>query len=679
LHRMSAMTKTRTNEQPAVTEEDPRRRFLPSVSVRTRVIAGFGILVLILASVTIGAAIQVRHHQSDLARLEEHSTMASLLQTAEAQASIAAELEQRYVYTGDGVYVNEINDHANAAQTALNSALARGGPDGLDQIVVAGAQLEQGAAQAVTLKQGGQTDEAFAVLEQDVPIFRQYRVQLEGLASGELTQVEDLRDSADHAGQLAFWLLVASGTIGVVTGIAVSFWIARSIIRPLASLERTARSASEGDLAARAKTTGPREFSHLGSVLNDMMAAIEESTADLRQANRKLRAQNRELTDARMQASTDPLTGLGNHRSFHKTLQDETAAALTAGRPIGLVIIDLDGFKDINDSLGHLAGDQMLRDVAVALARVIDREQIFRYGGDELAVILSGAGHDETVGTAQQLQGALLGVSTQNHGITASFGVACLPESARTAEELVYRADMAMYWAKSAGKNRVSSWNDVSGVDGAAARYVNDRRRPADVITSLRMALAAKDETSRARSELCAALAGDLATALGLCDEDIAGIRLAALLRDVGMLATPDAILENPGPLADAEMELVKRHPVDGANMLSHSAATSLVIEGVRHHHERYDGAGYPDGLAGEMIPVAARIIALVDAYVSMTSDRPYRVAMDRRDAISELGRCRGTQFDPRIVDAFFHILRWTGGSKPATAETSRAQTNAAA
>jgi diguanylate cyclase (GGDEF)-like protein len=634
-----------------------RRRSWLSISVRARVIAGFGLLLAVLASVTTGAAIQVRHHQSDLAELEQHSTMASLLQTAEAQAAISAELLQRYVYTGDAQYIDELNDHAAAAQGALNEALARGGPEGLDDVVTAGAQLEQGAAIAATLRREGDAEGALTQTEIMVPVFREYRLKLESIVADELHQVAALREQANQAGRLAFWLLVASGSIGVVFGIAISFWIARSIIKPLASLERTARRASEGDLSARATASGPTEFSHLGGVLNEMMAAIEDRTADLREANRKLRMQNRELTDARLQAATDPLTGLGNHRSFHNTLRTEAVYSNETGVPLGITIIDLDGFKDVNDSLGHLAGDQLLREVALALTRVVDREYLFRYGGDELAVILPGKNDADTVEAAERLQAALLAVVVSGHGVTASFGVACMPDSASTAEELVYRADMAMYWAKSAGKNRVSSWIDVVGNSSGPDRYINERRRPPDVVTSLRMAFAAKDATSRERAGRCAAYAAQLATALGLSDDDVAAIRLAGLIHDVGVLATPDHLLQKPGPLAADEFQVIQRHPVDGTTMLAHSNATPVTISAVRHHHERFDGTGYPDGLAGELIPVAARVIAVVDAYVAMTSDRPHRVAMSHEAAVAELQRCRESQFDPRIVDAFLHIL----------------------
>jgi diguanylate cyclase (GGDEF)-like protein len=424
-----------------------------SLSVRARIIGGFGALVVILVAVITGAAIQEQNHKSELARLDLHSRNAILLQSTEAQAAIAADGVQRYVYNGDPQYMAEINAAANSAQANLVQAAALGAP-GSDQLAAVGAQLLQGASQALALRQAGDTADASAAVEAMVPIFHDYQLKLENTTSAELMQVTQLRASADRAGNLAFLLLVASGALGVVTALAVSFWVARSIVNPLAQLEVTARRASDGDLSARAPDRGPRELSHLGSVLNEMMSAIEKRTEDLRQANHH-------LTDARTQAATDPLTGLGNHRLFHKRLQDEAADAAAGSGKLGLVMMDLDGFKGVNDSLGHLAGDQLLREVASAIIEVVGDQNAYRYGGDEFAVLLPDGDQLTTMTTAESLKRAFLKIDHPTAGrVTASFGVASMPESASTPKELVYRADMAMYLAKSSGKNRVASWGE---------------------------------------------------------------------------------------------------------------------------------------------------------------------------------------------------------------------------
>jgi len=640
------------------------RRFLPS-SVRTLVIGGFGLLVLSLAIVTIGATFQVRKHQTELNELEQHSTQASLLQTAEAQAGIAALLLQRYVATGEDTYVLEINDHANAAQTALEVALSNGDSDGLDVVVANGSTLVQGAARTVELRRQGDAQASSAVMEEIVPIFQSYRTQLEALAASELDQVAQLRARADRAGNLAFWLLVTSGSIGMVLGISATVWVARSIFKPLASLEDTARRASEGDLTARAPETGPREFANLGSALNNMMGKIEDHTDELRRANQALTEKNRDLIDARNEAATDPLTGLGNHRSFHNRLRDEVARAHRAGAGLGLIIIDLDGFKEINDSLGHIAGDKLLRDLALRLVQVTRNDSTFRYGGDELAVLLPGASPADAIAVAERLKDAVREVPTRGgQKLTASLGVACFPQSAATPEDLVYRADMAMYWAKATGKNRVTAWDSALATDLATvpSRYIGGRKDQPDVVTALTAALTAKDPPTREHTERCSWYTAGLAAELGLSDEDVATARLASLLHDVGKLVVPDEILGKPGPLTDKETVVIRRHPVDGSNMLTQVDSLVRAVPGVRHHHEHFDGSGYPDGLAGEHIPIVARILLVADAYDTMVTGRPYSDAISPENAIAELQRESGKQFDPDVVTAFVRLMARTGG-----------------
>ena len=441
-----------------------------SLSVRARIIGGFGSLVVILAAVITGAALQVHTHKSQLADLDHHSREAIALQTTEAQAAVAGNTLQRYVYDGDTTWIAEINAAAGKAQAALNEAIALGAFGSNDLAVIA-AQLIQESAQAQALRAAGDGAGASAVLEGIVPVFHDFQLRLDAQTQAELTQVRDLRASADRSGTLALQLLVASGLLGVITALVVSIWVARSIVRPLAQLEITARQVSAGDLSARAPDYGPRELSHLGTVLNEMMSSIEKRTEDLRQANNH-------LTNARAQAAEDPLTGLGNHRSFHKRLREE-AAVETAGESlrIGLIMMDLDGFKEVNDSLGHQAGDQLLREVAAAMIRVLGDKSAFRYGGDEFAVLLPSSDLENAMTIAESLRQAFVSIDHPTAGrVAASLGVASLPESASTPEELVYRADMAMYFAKSSGKDRVASWDEVGGGSGSPVKYTGARR-----------------------------------------------------------------------------------------------------------------------------------------------------------------------------------------------------------
>jgi HD-GYP domain-containing protein (c-di-GMP phosphodiesterase class II) len=226
---------------------------------------------------------------------------------------------------------------------------------------------------------------------------------------------------------------------------------------------------------------------------------------------------------------------------------------------------------------------------------------------------------------------------------------------------------MAMYWAKSLGKNRVCSWQELAGVGGRApVTPYGERRAQPDLVAALCSALQVKDHTTREHGERCSLYAGRLATELGLSEQEIADVKLASLIHDIGKLTVPDAILQKPSTLTDEEMSVMRRHPGDGANMLPQTRALEAVYAAVRHHHEWFDGSGYPDRLAGEDIPLISRILLVTDAYDAMTSDRPYRAAISEEEAIEELRRCAGTQFDPRVVEAFLRVLGQTTRTHPA-------------
>ncbi len=652
----------------------------PVSSVKGRIIIGFGLVTLLLIGVVAGAAYQARAHQSDLAVLETHTRTASQLQSAEANAAISGLLLQRYVISGDEIYVAEIKEHADAAQASMNAALANGNVAGLDAVYAYGTILVQDAARVTQLRLSGNVAEAEALVEQIVPLFREYRIQLEALASEELAEVASLSERASATGRLTALLLVASGAIGVVLLVVGGYLLARSILKPLAALEGTARRASDGDLSARAPTSGPGELAHLGVVLNDMMDAVEQKTEKLRYANEELRHRHRQLTDARSQAATDPLTDLGNHRAFHKQLQWHVETARQSGSSLGLILLDLDSFKEVNDSQGHQAGDELLRNVAKVLAEVTAtptctanckelckqhcKEYCFRYGGDELAILVPGADRATATEFAARVRVAIENMPVDSGpGITASVGVAIFPESGTTAKEIVYRADMAMYNAKATGKNRVNVWGSSldEHLDGIAPRSDDTGRRHADVVASLTSALRAKDPQTKDHAERCSWYTGELAAELGLADTEISVLRVASLLHDIGKIVVPDEILLKPGPLNATEMKRMRRHPTDGANTLSNVPTAAEAVPVILHHHERFDGAGYPDGLSGEDIPIGARILLVADAFDAMTFDRPYRKAMPVADAIAELTRFSGTQFDPTIVDAFLAVLKRTG------------------
>ena len=651
-------------------QSQPRRLF----SVRGRIIIGFGLLVVILAGVAGGSAWQVHTHQADLDDLELHSRRATHLQEAEAQAGIAALTLQRYVIAENaalppGVQLaSEVQTHASAAVNSLMEAAAQRGAADVSEIAVVGTGLAQGAGQVIALRQAGDAEGAAAALEELVPVFYEFRQQLEDATALELQEVVRLRSKADAAGELALWLLIISGAVGAAVAVGASVIIARSIINPLSSLEETAIAVSKGDLSARAPATGPRELAHLGAVLNHMMSTVETHTAELQRANQELEERHHQLTDARMQAATDPLTGLGNHRAFHKRIRDEIAGAEDTGVGVGLILFDIDNFKGFNDSLGHLAGDEILRSLAVTLNGAIKPEDAYRYGGDEFAVLMPAADLKGSVRAAERLRLAVEKMSTgDGQKLTISLGVASFPDMAASAEELIYRADMAMYWAKSTGKNRVGDWDGLLSrrTDGSAPPDLGNRDgKIRDAVVSLVSALAAKDPVTRDHTERCSWYTAELATELGLGEEEASVVRLASLLHDIGKLVVPVEVLCKPGPLTEEEWVQMRQHPTTALHILGPIDSTSNAVPAILHHHEHFDGSGYPNGLAGADIPMASRILLVADAFDAMTTDRPYRKAMPIEAAIEELKRHRGSQFDPEVVDAFLKILD-RGGAHP--------------
>ena len=381
------------------------------------------------------------------------------------------------------------------------------------------------------------------------------------------------------------------------------------------------------------------------------------------------RSTHRALRAMRL-ALTDPLTGLGNHRHFHERLQRELMAAEESGEPLTLCFVDIDDFKGVNDRFGHPSGDRVLSQVAGKLRQ---GGEAFRLGGDEFALLL--VEHDE--GAALAAADSIIeriGALDLDHigSVTVSAGLATFPIQGHGRDELIRLADSALYWAKEHGKNRVRLYRpDVvelaelkrlaSGPD-LAARY--------RAAASLAKAVDARDTYTGSHSERVSELAARVASRIGLDAEQVELTRLAGSLHDLGKLAIPEEILRKPGELTDSERLVLERHPMIGFRMLD-SLGVDPVANVVLHHHERWDGAGYPDGLRGDAIPLGARIIFVADAYDAMTSDRVYRAKRSPEEAIAELERCSGTQFDPEIVIAFVEDPELPLSAMPAIAAVS--------
>jgi len=343
-----------------------------------------------------------------------------------------------------------------------------------------------------------------------------------------------------------------------------------------------------------------------------------------------LRENGRILAASEEHAVTDALSGLPNRRQLLTDLAD----CCEEGRPSTLAFFDLDGFKTYNDAFGHGAGDALLARLGAELARVLAPHGCaYRLGGDEFCALFDRPlGRDDEIVTAAA---AALTEQGERFTVGVSYGVVALPTEAHTAEAALRLADERMYAHKHAER---------SGGRG-------------QVMDALLAALHEREPDLGAHHGHVAELAADVARELGCDSETVDETARAAALHDIGKVAIPDAILHKPGALDDDEWAYMRQHTVVGERILLAAPALRPVATIVRSSHERWDGGGYPDELAGAAIPLPARIVAVCDAYDAMREDRTYSPPMDQRDALAELRRCAGTQFDPDVVAAFLRCV----------------------
>ncbi|MBI1885097.1 MAG: diguanylate cyclase [Chloroflexi bacterium] len=582
-------------------------------TVGGRIIAGFAVSLLILAAVVTVSAWSQREHRSGIVKMQHDAATVSSLQDAKMNGAIGFALVQHYVISGDQTLVplarsSEVRAMERLAEAHTLEEVERNEEllAGIGEVMAEAASMFDTLDEAIALRRSGDLPGARAALVAALSQALQLEVKHDRLAEMEQTEVAALGAEADRTGDLALRLLILSGATGAVLGLAVSAFIARSILRPLRALESAALAVRDGDLNVRVTPAGPRELAHLGESLNQMITKERERTEQLRLANEELRERNRQLLDARLQAATDALTGLANHRTFHERIR----GSLNPHHRVGLIMLDIDDFKQVNDSLGHLAGDQVLRDLAATVTGLVRAENVYRYGGDEFAILLPEVNCHEAAAIGERLRRAVE-KRLKARKVTISLGVACFPYTAKSGEELIYGADAAMYWAKSGGKNRVGEWHDLLNTQEGPAKpwYLSERRiKNSDVVTALTGALAAKDPQTSAHTQRCAWYALQLATELGLAPQERPVVRMAALLHDIGKLAIPDELLFKPSPLTDEEWEVMKGHPTAALRILGQVRAINDASPAILHHHEDFDGSGYPDGLAGRDIPIASSL-----------------------------------------------------------------------
>ena len=525
------------------------------------------------------------------------------------------------------------------------------------------------------------------------------------------------------------------------------------------------RTAETVALTGRIESAVAEKTDQIGMLMGSfsrMLGTIEDQTGEINQFALRLDAAYRELesTNTRLKEVSfkDEVTGLFNRRFFSIRIEEEVSRYRRFKHPVSVVLLDLDGFKAVNDELGHATGDETLRGVGELLlkhSRGIN--VICRYGGDEFAILLV-----ETPKAGAQIYADrirhVLEYHVFPHGqrISASFGIASLPEDVgAVAEDLLRVADEALYTAKRAGKNRVSSHAAVAAPNGAVSpaapvallaisgasdgpgagppaavpargaalealvgarsalpaeggvvvsgradvgttleglagasydfivrpaaadpavdRDPEDRWRSGEIsllpsglrplsqgeratLTALHGLIAARDLGTGTHSARVWVYAEAIARACGIPEAELRDIEHGVILHDIGKIGIPDSILLKPGPLSPDEWKIMRTHPETGRGLIQHIPFLAGAVPIVYHHHERWDGNGYPGGLRGEGIPLSCRIFAVADALDAMTFDRPYSRAISLEAAREEIARCGGTHFDPGVVSTFLSI-----------------------
>jgi diguanylate cyclase (GGDEF)-like protein/putative nucleotidyltransferase with HDIG domain len=446
-------------------------------------------------------------------------------------------------------------------------------------------------------------------------------------------------------------------TLGVsLAVVATAVWAAAAGLDALISWRFEAETSGlrrgrvEDDLAlaamAIAATVG------IGTMIAKSLAALTSP------GRTPTRSDDPELARLVSEARTDSLTRLANHREFHDRLAAEIERRNTTGSVFSLMAVDLDGLKAVNDTFGHQAGDAHIVRIAQALQTEVGTAgTVFRTGGDEFMILLPDLRNWHAINLAHRIHSATASASAVRAlsiGVTESKGT-------EHRNALIRQADLALYEAKRAKLAAVAYQPGLEPADAQA-----DGEGLSEHLKALASALArtvdVRDCGTSNHSEIVSELAAAIAAHHGIDGRQLERIRVAALLHDVGKISVPDVVLHKPGALATSEQAVMREHVAVGRDLLV-AAGFAEEATWVLHHHERYDGEGYPDALSGEEIPFESRIIAVADAFEAMTGERPYRETLTTEQAVAELTALAGTQFDASCVRAVAEIV---GGGVPA-------------
>jgi diguanylate cyclase (GGDEF)-like protein len=464
-----------------------------------------------------------------------------------------------------------------------------------------------------------------------------------------LVAAPDVLSSWVDGGIRSIIAAVLAGVIGVsLTAILVAGYLRFRVGRIVGAVERIA--------------SGDREVA-VPRTEHGIEGRLSRAVGDLAQ----------QLSLTRESASVDRLTGVANRQSLLGALWNEVERANRYNRPLSVAFVDIDHFKQVNDTYGHGAGDALLRGMAQAIhANLRKNDLIGRYGGEEFMLLLPETNVQEAAELCEKLRHLVgrLRFSVEGNPaltMTISIGVAGGLGRALRHDALVRDADAAMYSAKALGRNQTYVFAEPDEDAGVLRAPIS----PAGRIRAEEIGQIARDAAEAALtaviaplphyrgqpSALIASIVVAMANQLDLPEQEVDRIRIAALLHDIGKVAIPQEILEKPTALTSAEWRTVVQHPRIGQVILEQATMLRDAVPIILHHHERYSGHGYPFGLRGNDIPIGARIVAIADAYDAMTHDRPYKRAIGHAQAVAELRRHAGTQFDPDLVGVFCDLF----------------------
>jgi len=433
----------------------------------------------------------------------------------------------------------------------------------------------------------------------------------------------------------------------VMSGAVIYIWgliFKREIIKPMSRLEKEISKIKHEEDLQSIMVEGPQEIRSLAEAFNTMVESI--------------RTNKEENIRLRTRMNMDELTGLYNRKYLHEKFSE---MAMKSQNKISIILCDIDRFREVNNTYGYSGGDIFLKEIGMILRDTVGNQGfVFRYSGEQFAVMLEGVDKNEALPLAENIRKNAVNVSEklQIHfrrtPFTMSVGITTHPTDSSNLEVLLQKANLAVHSSKQSGGNICSIYGrEMEQAASAGMEEYFEMKGLLDSVLAFARAIDTKDSYTGEHSDLVAKYSLLIADKLDISEKDKIKLRIGALLHDSGKLGIPDSIINKTSRLTEEEYEIIKRHPLLGEDIIKGITRDENVVTCVRSHHERWDGKGYPDGISGEDIPLYARIVSIADAFHAMTSQRPYRDALTLGQALEEIEKSKGTQFDPYLAELF--------------------------